>query len=88
MCEDAQLNETAQPRLLSVLITEQAAAAGKTIADTQILEFGIEVLVVRRRNIRGLDPQPNMKIYAGDVLVLRGVPENLAIAEIRLLQGV
>jgi CPA2 family monovalent cation:H+ antiporter-2 len=86
--EDAQLNETAQPRLLSVLITEQAAAAGKTIADTQILEFGIEVLVVRRRNIRGLDPQPNMKIYAGDVLVLRGVPENLAIAEIRLLQGV
>jgi Kef-type potassium/proton antiporter, CPA2 family (TC 2.A.37.1) len=85
--EDAQLNETAQPRLLSVLITEQAAAAGKTIAQTGLAELGVEVLVVRRRNIRGLDPQPEMQILAGDVLVLRGIPENLATAEIQLLQG-
>ncbi|MHB1677636.1 MAG: cation:proton antiporter domain-containing protein [Sulfuriferula sp.] len=84
---DAQLNETAQPRLLSVLITEQAAAIGKTIGQTQLAELGVEVLVVRRRNIRGLDPQPEMAILSGDVLVLRGTPENLAIAEIRLLQG-
>lgn len=85
--EDAQLSETAQPRLLSVLITEQAAAAGKTIAETLLAELGVEVLVVRRRNIRGLDPQPDMHILAGDVLVLRGIPENLATAEIQLLQG-
>ncbi|MFA5170603.1 MAG: cation:proton antiporter [Sulfuriferula sp.] len=85
--EDEQLSETAQPRLRSVLITEQADAAGKTIADTKIIEFGVEVLVVRRRNIRGLDPQPDMQIHAGDVLVLRGIPENLAIAEKYLLQG-
>lgn len=85
--EDAQLSETAQPRLLSVLITEQAAAAGKTIAQTGLAELGVEVLVVRRRNIRGLDPQPDMQILAGDVLVLRGIPENLATAEIQLLQG-
>ncbi|ARU32567.1 potassium transporter [Sulfuriferula sp. AH1] len=85
--EDAQLNETAQPRLLSVLITEQAAAAGKTIEQTGLAELGVEVLVVRRRNIRGLDPQPDMQILAGDVLVLRGIPENLATAEIQLLQG-
>lgn len=85
--EDAQLSETAQPRLLSVLITEQAAAAGKTIEQTGLAELGVEVLVVRRRNIRGLDPQPEMQILAGDVLVLRGIPENLATAEIQLLQG-
>ena len=85
--EDAQLSETAQPRLLSVLITEQAAAAGKTIAETELAELEVEVLVVRRRNIRGLDPQPDMQILAGDVLVLRGIPENLATAEIQLLQG-
>ena len=85
--EDAQLNETAQPRLLSVLITEQAAAAGMTIAQSQLDELGVEVLVVRRRNIRGLDPQPEMLMLAGDVLVLRGTQENLATAEIRLLQG-
>jgi CPA2 family monovalent cation:H+ antiporter-2 len=85
--EEEQLSETAQPRLRSVLITEQAAAAGKTIADTQIIKLGVEVLVVRRRNIRGLDPQPEMQINAGDVLVLRGIPENLATAEKLLLRG-
>ncbi|BBP05581.1 sodium/hydrogen exchanger family protein [Sulfuriferula plumbiphila] len=85
--EEAELSETAQPRLLSVLITEQAAAAGKTLAETGVLELGVEVIVVRRRNIRGLDPQPETQVLAGDVLVLRGIPENLAAAEIRLLQG-
>ncbi len=85
--EEAELSETAQPRLLSVLVTEQAAAAGQTLAETGMLELGVEVIAVRRRNIRGLDPQPDTKVMAGDVLVLRGVPENLAAAEMRLLQG-
>jgi len=85
--EEAELSETAQPRLLSVLITAQAAAAGKTLAETGVLKLGVEVIVVRRRNIRGLDPQPETQVLAGDVLVLRGIPENLAAAEIRLLQG-
>jgi CPA2 family monovalent cation:H+ antiporter-2 len=85
--EEAELSETAQPRLLSVLITEQAAAAGQTLAKTGVLELGVEVIAVRRRNIRGLDPQPDTQVIAGDVLVLRGIPENLAAAEMRLLQG-
>jgi CPA2 family monovalent cation:H+ antiporter-2 len=85
--EEAELSETAQPRLLSVLVTEQAAAAGQTLAETGVLELDVEVIAVRRRNIRGLDPQPDTRVMAGDVLVLRGVPENLAAAEMRLLQG-
>ncbi|MHB1173730.1 MAG: monovalent cation:proton antiporter-2 (CPA2) family protein [Sulfuriferula sp.] len=86
--EEIELSDTAQPRLLSVLITGQAAAAaGKTLAETGVLELGIEVIAIRRRNIRGLDPEPETQVLAGDVLVLRGIPENLAAAEIRLLQG-
>lgn len=85
--EEIELSDTAQPRLLSVLITTQAAAAGKTLAETGTLELGIEVIAIRRRNIRGLDPEPETQVLAGDVLVLRGIPENLAAAEIRLLQG-
>ena len=85
--EEAELSETAQPRLLSVLVTEQAAAAGQTLAETGVLELGVEVIAVRRRNIRGLDPQPETRVMVGDVLVLRGIPENLAAAEMRLLQG-
>jgi len=85
--EEVELSDTAQPRLLSVLITAQAAAAGKTLAETGVLKLGIEVIVMRRRNIRGLDPEPGTQVMTGDVLVLRGIPENLAAAEIRLLQG-
>jgi CPA2 family monovalent cation:H+ antiporter-2 len=85
--DEAELTETAQPRLLSVLVTEQATSAGQTLAETGVLELGVEVIAVRRRNIRGLDPQPDTKVMAGDVLVLRGIPENLAAAEMRLLQG-
>ncbi|MHB1332414.1 MAG: monovalent cation:proton antiporter-2 (CPA2) family protein [Sulfuriferula sp.] len=85
--EEVELSDMAQPRLLSVLITAQAAAAGKTLAETGVLELGIEVIAIRRRNIRGLDPEPETQVLAGDVLVLRGIPENLAAAEIRLLQG-
>ncbi|MEO6147561.1 MAG: monovalent cation:proton antiporter-2 (CPA2) family protein [Sulfuriferula sp.] len=85
--EEVELSDTAQPRLLSVLITAQAAAAGKTLAETGVLELGVEVMAVRRRKIRGLDPEPGTQVQAGDVLVLRGIPENLAAAEIRLLQG-
>lgn len=85
--EEAELSETAQPRLLSVLVTPQAAAAGQTLAEIGLEELGVEVIAMRRRNIRGLDPQPETQVLTGDVLVLRGVPENLAAAEIRLLQG-
>jgi CPA2 family monovalent cation:H+ antiporter-2 len=47
----------------------------------------VEVIAVRRRNIRGLAPQSDTRLEEGDVLVLRGVPEGLAAAEIKLLQG-
>jgi CPA2 family monovalent cation:H+ antiporter-2 len=41
---------------------------------------------VRRRGIRGADPSPEMKLQVGDVIVLRGVPESLELAEERLLE--
>lgn len=86
---DASLeqSELVQPRLQSVLISQGAAAVNKTIGELGLDEFFIEVLAVRRHNIRGLNPSSDTLIEAGDVLVLRGAPENLAVAEIRLLQG-
>ena len=80
-------SEANLPRLKPVLVTEQASAAHHTIAETGLADLDVEVLVVRRRNIRGLDPSPEMTILPGDVLVLRGSPEALSLAEDRLLQG-
>jgi CPA2 family monovalent cation:H+ antiporter-2 len=47
----------------------------------------LEVTAVRRRNIRGVAPEPTTRIEAGDVLVLLGAEEDLAAAEIKLIQG-
>jgi CPA2 family monovalent cation:H+ antiporter-2 len=84
---DEGLEEEAQPRLFSLLITPQAAAVGKTLAELSLDELLVEVAAIRRHGIRGINPGPEARIEAGDVMVLRGTPENLAAVEIRLLQG-
>lgn len=84
---DEDLDEDAQPRLFSVLMTPESAGIGKTLAELDLGALLVEVIAVRRRGIRAVDPGPETRVEAGDVLVLRGTAENLAAAEIRLLQG-
>lgn len=81
------LEDEAQPRLSSLLISQQSAASGKTLKDLDLEKLLVEIVAVRRHGIRGVDPGPETLIEAGDVLVLRGTSENLAAAEISLLQG-
>lgn len=84
---DADLEEDVQPRLLSIAIQSGAHAVGKSLRELDLESLLVEVVAVRRHNIRGLDPSGDTRIEAGDVLVIRGVPDGLAAAEIRLLQG-
>lgn len=84
---EPEQSESAQPRLHSVFLATGAVAVGKTLADIGLGKLLVEVIAVRRRNIRGLAPQSDTRLEEGDVLVLRGVPEGLAAAEIKLLQG-
>jgi len=73
-----------QPRLKSVLLTERAAAVGRTLAELD-LDRLVEVNSVRRAGVRSARSLPEWKLEAGDVVVLLGRPEDLAIAEARLL---
>ncbi|MFN3750349.1 MAG: monovalent cation:proton antiporter-2 (CPA2) family protein [Thiobacillus sp.] len=84
---DDDLDEHAQSRLHTVLITEGAAAVGRTLAAIALDELPVEVVAIRRQGIKGVDPQPDAVVRAGDVLVLRGAADALAAAEFRLLQG-
>jgi CPA2 family monovalent cation:H+ antiporter-2 len=84
---DGDLDEASQPRLLSVLMTPQSSAKGKSLGELGLEALLVEVIAVRRRGIRGVNPGPETIIEEGDVLVMRGTAENLAAAEIRLLQG-
>jgi CPA2 family monovalent cation:H+ antiporter-2 len=85
--DDAEtVDEEGHERLHSVPLDPGAAAVGRTLGDIDLASVGVEVTAVRRRGIRGSDPSPEMRVEAGDVLVLRGIPEALELAEQRLLQ--
>ena len=80
-------DEAQQPRLHSVTIAPGAAAVGRTLGAIGLEALSVEVTAVRRRNIRGVAPEPATRIEEGDVLVLLGAEQDLAAAEIRLMQG-
>ncbi len=84
---DDEIDQHAQPRLLTVLVTPGAAAAGQRLDSLALDELLVDVVAIRRQGIKGVDPQPDTEIHAGDVLLLRGAAEGLAAAEFRLLQG-
>ncbi len=81
----ADAAENLQPRLHSVLLPERARAVGRSLSELGL--EGVEVTGVRRPGSRLLPPDPAAVLAAGDVLVLLGRPEQLAMAEERLLQG-
>jgi CPA2 family monovalent cation:H+ antiporter-2 len=85
--ETGSVSEADEPRLHSVTIAPGAAAVGRTLGAIGLESIGVEVTAVRRRNIRGVAPEPDTRIEEGDVLVLLGAEQNLAAAEIRLMQG-
>jgi CPA2 family monovalent cation:H+ antiporter-2 len=86
--EDAETADAAQPRLHAVTLARHARALGKTLADAELDELGVQVRSVRRPGSgQRLSPQEAGVLQEGDVVVLLGVPELLAAAEIRLLQG-
>ncbi|GKS69895.1 Kef-type potassium/proton antiporter, CPA2 family [Nitrosomonas sp. PY1] len=73
--------------LHTLTILPAAAAINKTLAEIDLKTLTVEVIAVRRRNIRGLLPSVDTRLEAGDVVVLKGTQENLAAAEIKLMQG-
>jgi CPA2 family monovalent cation:H+ antiporter-2 len=84
---DDELDQQAQPRLHTVLISPGAAAAGRSLEQLALEDLLVEVVAIRRKGIKGVDPQPETEIQVGDVLVLRGAADGLAAAEFRVLQG-
>jgi CPA2 family monovalent cation:H+ antiporter-2 len=78
-------NEREQVRLQSVKIDARADAVGKTLGELGLREIGVEVTAIRRRGIRGGEPDAAAKVMINDILVLRGAPAALAHAEERLL---
>jgi K+:H+ antiporter len=85
--EDDAATDHMQVRLHSVLIVDRAVAIGRTLQDLDLGRFSVEVTAIRQRNVRNQSPDPQTRLQEGDVVVLRGVQDSLALAEVFLLKG-
>ncbi len=81
----ADVAESLQPRLHSVLLPDRARAIGRSLADLELAGL-VEVTGVRRKGARSQRPNADWVFEVGDVVVLLGRPENLSIAEQKLLK--
>ena len=84
---DEEAADGEQPRLHTVLIGPNAACIGATLASLRLDSMRVEVTAVRRKGTREINPAPDTRLQAEDVVVLLGTPSDIARAEIRLLQG-
>ena len=64
-----------------------SASIGKTLHDLNLARFNVEVTAIRQRHVRNQSPDPETVLNEGDVIVLRGLQESMALAEIFLLKG-
>ena len=71
-------------RLHSVPLTKGSPAIGRKLGTMGLETFKTSVTAIRRQGIRALDPDPDTVLELGDIVVLRGTPEGLQMAEERL----
>jgi CPA2 family monovalent cation:H+ antiporter-2 len=75
-------------RLHSVTLDARASALGKAHSDLGLDALGVQVMAVRRPSVkRKLAAEEAGPLQAGDVVVLLGTPEDMAVAEERMLRG-
>jgi len=85
--DDDTVEELQQARLASVTLPPAARCIGKPLSALALHAVGIQVVSVRRTGAGAVAPEETMPLAAGDTLVLSGLPEALALAETKLLQG-
>ncbi|HTH43737.1 MAG TPA: cation:proton antiporter [Oxalicibacterium sp.] len=83
---DAADDDHLQLRLRSVALSDEAASIGKSLAELDLPALGAEVTTLRRGKTR-IECAQDTVLQAGDIIVLRGALEGLAMAEGRLLKS-
>ncbi len=82
-----RLAEAELPRLHSVALASGDHAVGRRLGEIGLAELGVTVSALRRRGMRGLEPEASVQLEAGDVLVLLGTAAAVMAGEERLLKG-
>lgn len=84
---DLEARDEDQIRLHSVALSVGAYGCGKRLIDLWLEGHNVQITSIRRRNLKPQVPAPDALLAEGDVLVLQGTPDNLALAEKILLTG-
>ena len=87
LVEDLSDERQNRQQLYTVVLPPGARAIGQTIRDLGFEGGRVTVSAIRRAGVTGRDPDPDTRLRIGDVLVLWGLPEDLQLAERRLLMG-
>jgi CPA2 family monovalent cation:H+ antiporter-2 len=81
----ADAAENVQARLRTVVLPDRAWAVGRTLGELGV-GANVEITGVRRRGARSVRPTADWRFEAGDVVILLGRPEDLLVAEERVLR--
>ena len=84
---DEEVSEGGEPRLRTLILGPDSAGTNRTLESLRLDALGVQVTAIRRTGAREVNPKGDTRLRDGDVIVMLGTPENLARAEIRLLQG-
>ncbi|MFY8082963.1 MAG: NAD-binding protein, partial [Rubrivivax sp.] len=85
--DDDTVETLAQARLLSVTLPAAAAHLGQHLGHLALHAVGVQVVSVRQAGGAVIEATDELLLAAGDTLVLSGLPEALALAQEKLLQG-
>jgi CPA2 family monovalent cation:H+ antiporter-2 len=85
--EPEDLAERQHVRLHSVILEAGAAAIGRTLKELDLPSLGVELVSVRRPGQVAPARDAELRLQPGDVLVVRGTPEPISVAETALLRG-
>jgi monovalent cation:H+ antiporter-2, CPA2 family len=85
--DDNSVDELQHERLATVTLPAGARAAGRSIGYFALHAIGVRVVSVRGNSAGGVPATDDTVLAGGDVLVLSGKAEALALAEQKLLKG-
>ncbi len=85
--DDDSVDDMRNERLATFTLPLGAKSIGKPLGHLALHALGVRVVNLRRNNGRSMEVQDDTELEDGDTLVLSGIPENLSIAEQKLLQA-
>jgi CPA2 family monovalent cation:H+ antiporter-2 len=85
--DDDTVDELETERLTTITLPMGARTRGRALSQVALQMLQVRVVSLRRSNGKSVDPGADPSLEDGDILVLSGRPDTLAMAEEKLLRG-